>query len=120
MSRVDIAELARLREERGLTLGQIALRLGVSPGYLAYVCMEHGIQRPGRIFRPGGLPPGTVVKRAGHLVRPFSPAEDTYIQRRRLEGASTTTIGAELGRNQSSIRGRLLTLARYDELGVQR
>ena len=27
MSRVDIAELARLREERGLTLGQIAQRL---------------------------------------------------------------------------------------------
>ena len=120
MSPEAIAELARMREERGLTLGQIALRMGVSRGYISYVCMEHGIQRRGVEFRPGSLPPGTVVKRGGHVVRTFSPEEDDHIQRRRSEGASTITIGAELGRNQSSIRGRLLTLARYDELGVER
>lgn len=119
MSRVDIAELARLREERGLTLGQIAQRLGVSTGYISYVCMEHGIQRKGHAFKPGKVVPGTAVLRAGRLVRSFTADEDSHLQRRRKEGASIPAIGAELGRNQSSIRGRLLTLARYDELGVR-
>lgn len=53
--------------------------------------------------------------RHGAIVVPFTAPEDALAERLRIAGWSLSEIGAHLGRPTSSVRNRLVALARHAE-----
>lgn len=113
-SKVDVDELARLREDKGWTYARIAEHFGMSKGWVAWHCLVHGIEKPGARNRSGGTKPGTVEKRGKFLVRRYSEAEDAQLLALESKRLTYNAIARELGRKPNSVRGRLATLARRE------
>lgn len=107
-----------LREQgRSTAFIKRVLNIPLSPGAIEWQLMRAGVYPPGRI--PPGLYTRRYVTRQRHrTVRPFTPDEDRALLTLEREGKRVHEIAAALGRRSSSIRGRLLTLARYDALGL--
>lgn len=112
-STIDIERLADLREQRGWSVKRIAEAMGKSPGAISWQCLRHAIEPPQGTRLRSGAHPGMAVKRGNHVVRGFTPEEDTIIEQMSLDGATSSEIGRRLGRKPNSITGRLMTLARH-------
>ncbi|ACB80013.1 response regulator receiver protein [Methylorubrum populi BJ001] len=109
-SDLEKEEIVRLREE-GLSKSEIARRLGKSIGTVTHWCLTLGAEPP----RPTKLSPQRYATvRGGHPVRPFAPEEDRQLLEWAAESVSYSELGRRLNRAPSSIRYRLLTLARYE------
>lgn len=112
-TKIDIERLAYLREERGLTYGQISKVMGLSVGALSWQCLRHGIEHPSKVNRLR-TPAASTEVRGGHVVRRYSAEDDAQIQQWVMEGLSNSEIGRRLGRAPNSIANRLMTLARHE------
>lgn len=97
---IDIDALAAMRE-RGLSYGQISNKLGVNINTLQYYAYEHGLSSPSDHAR---------------VSKKFPPEVDAVILRLRMEGESISAIARFVHRPRTSVRSRLRTLARHDEL----
>jgi IS30 family transposase len=107
------AIIERMRA-KGKSYGQIGMRIGMSPGAISWYCLRYAIESPkGRT--KSAIKPGTISTRGNHVVRRFTPEEDRQIVEMRLAGASIKVIADTVGRATSSIFGRLMTLAAWDE-----
>jgi transposase-like protein len=105
-----IARACELRET-GKTVAQISRRLGMPPSTVDWHCIKRGAEPPK--IRQFNYTPRTFV-RNGSPVNPFTPEQDATILAMATAGDGHTKIGAALGRNPSSIRNRLLILARHE------
>lgn len=116
LSADEIDAIAELRERRGLSCKAIARRIGRPHGTVIGTCLRFGIDAP----NPRPLLPATHIKRpvfvrSGRPVRAFTPEEDAMLIAAAREGKDAREIGLALGRSPSSIRCRLMTLARREE-----
>lgn len=97
--------------EAGQTPGRIARRLGRHPSTVNYRLVSAGL-RPAK-----PQPHREPHTRGGRVVRPFLPAEDAFIQERRIAGDSWPKIAAAVecrfgwSRPKHSIGARLMQLA---------
>jgi hypothetical protein len=99
---IDIELIADMRG-RGKSRGQIANRLGITIRRVQYYCYEHGISSPSDFARPDRI---------------YPPELDAAILRLKAEGKTMCAIGRIVGKHRGSIRTRLRTLARRDELAL--
>ncbi len=105
-------EIVCLREG-GMSKSEIARRLGKSFGTIAHWCLMLGAEPP----TPYKLPQHrTAALRGGKPVRPFAPDEDQQLLEWAAQGISYSEIARRLDRAATSIRYRLLTLARHEGL----
>ena len=112
-TRDQIETAARMREE-GKTVGQIALKLGMSQQAVDWHCLREGADSPKtRKNIVGDIGP-MVVHRGGHVVRRITAEEDQKLLELEAQGMTKSQIGRALGRRPNSITARLLTLARRD------
>lgn len=104
-------ERAIAMRERGLGCDLIGKEFGVSGGAIRWRFLMLGVEPP----KPARLKPGgpTVMQRGDHLVRRFTDEEDKRLLELEAEGLNNTQIGRALGRKPNSVKGRLMTLARY-------
>lgn len=111
------AEISRLREEEGWTVRQIARRLRVTKGVVAWYCLVEGIEKAGGAVGRSRLKPGQTYLRGTQTVRCFTVAEDAMIERLALAGMNNCAIGRAMTppRAPTTVRGRLATLARAAE-----
>ncbi len=106
--------IAEFREQKGLSCAAIA-RLGdCSGGSVSWYCLTAGIMKPGAKLPPQRKP--IVAMRGGKPVRMFTAEEDARIESLDQQGVAHAAIARELQRKPNSIRGRLATLARRQEL----
>jgi AraC-like DNA-binding protein len=103
----DPAHIAELRE-KGWSYTRLAQKFGVSEGAIHYHCMAQGAVSPRT--SPGRKGPAEVVGSNGVRQRRFSEAEDAEILRLRGEGATISAIARSLGRANTSVRVRAMTL----------
>lgn len=116
----DFDTIADMRE-RGCTYDQIGEKIGCSGKAVSWHCLRLGIESPkSSLLRPNDYLNCPVKKRGAHLVRAFTPDEDAKLIALEARGLSDSAIGRELGRQPNSVRGRLMTLARYDERACAR
>lgn len=116
--RLSAAEDARIVElsERGLTGGQIALRLNRNPKTIVGALYRLGLRAP--VYRTYSQ------TRGGKVCRPFTPAEDAFIEAQAQTGIPSTWIvpalEKEFGHRRSSgtIRMRLQMIAARDEVAA--
>jgi DNA-binding CsgD family transcriptional regulator len=108
---IEIVE--RMRAE-GKSFGQIAKRIGMSKGAVSWYCLRHGIESP-RPRQSREAYSYSDYGRGGHTVRRFTSRDDARLLDMRKRGISVSEIARTLGRNTSSINGRLMTLAARDE-----
>ncbi|WP_339543485.1 hypothetical protein, partial [Pseudomonas sp. JAI120] len=52
--------------------------------------------------------------RGGHIVRPFSAADDALLLTLEAQGINIAEIARRISRKPNSVKGRLMTLARRD------
>jgi transposase-like protein len=113
MTSEQLAIVERMRA-KGKSYRQIARRMGMSPGAISWYCLRYAIEGPkGRI--KSRVKPGAISTRGNHVVRRFTPEEDQKIVEMRLSGMSINVIAGTMGRATSSILGRLMTLAAWEE-----
>jgi hypothetical protein len=104
--------------EAGETYEQISRHFAVrgirlSAKAISWQCIRLGADRPDA--KPTDLyARRQPMMRNGHLVRPFSEADDALLLELEAQGAPMPTIARRLGRRENSIRGRLYTLARHE------
>lgn len=116
----DQREQVCAMRERGLSLGQIARHFNMSAGAIGWVCLEHGAMHPRT--KPRLVPPllerEPIAPTGGRTVLRYTVAEDELILRMRASGATVSAIARALNprRGHSSVMGRLLTLARHQEM----
>lgn len=104
--------------ERGDRQRQIAQRFGVSVNAVHYHCVQRGVEPPAPPrLRPEFWRSGPIAMRNGRTVRAFTPAEDAKLVALRMQDLSYVAIGGALGRDPSSVRARLIALARREERG---
>lgn len=113
----QIDEMCRLRE-KGWGVDRIAEHFStggtpISPSCVSWQCMRAGADAPRRL-RGTCHQRTEPYSRGGHVVRPYSPADDAALRQLDMEGVPVSTIARQLGRRHNSIRGRLYTLARRD------
>ena len=87
--------------ERGLSYGQISNALGLNINTVQYYCYEHGIYGPNDFARDS---------------KKYPPEIDAMILKLRMEGVSVSAIARVVSRPRTSVRSRLRTLARHEEL----
>jgi DNA-directed RNA polymerase specialized sigma24 family protein len=97
---IDIATIENMRE-RGLSYGQISNALGININTVQYYCYEHGIYGPNDFARGS---------------KKYPPEIDALIMRLRINGESVSHIARIVGRPRTSVRSRLRTLARHEEM----
>jgi IS30 family transposase len=97
----------------GRSYGQIAQRLGKSPGAVSWICLRHGIESPVP-HGQRGMTRSRPFMRGDREVRPFSVEDDAQLLQLEACGTSTAEIARVLGRNPSAVTGRLMVLARRD------
>ncbi|WP_030540583.1 hypothetical protein [Sphingobium sp. DC-2] len=117
LSDEQLAEMAELRE-RGWGLTRIAEHFTdagtpVSRSTVNWQCLRLGADAPPRL-RGRQTAPSAPYWRGGRSCRPWTDAEDRQLLRLEASGVSATDMARRLGRANSSVRGRLLTLARRD------
>lgn len=117
LSDEQIELMCQLRE-KGWSIEWIAdhfTRQGtkVSANAINWQCMVHGADAPPHL-RGKHTQAAAPYSRNGHTVRPYSAEDDRLLLELARSGARRAEIAAKLGRAHSSIRGRLLTLARRD------
>jgi len=100
--------------EQGLTYNAVAARTGMSRGAVLYHCLKLGAesprdQGPSREYRGP-----TIVRRGGHVVKRFTPAEDRQLLALARDGVTPAVIARRLNRAPHSVTGRLMTLARRE------
>jgi DNA-directed RNA polymerase specialized sigma24 family protein len=97
---IDMSVIEDMRE-RGLSYGQISNALGLNINTVQYYCYEHGI------FGPDDFARGS---------KKYPPEIDALILQLRRDGESVSEIARIVHRPRTSVRSRLRTLARHDEL----
>ena len=97
---IDIADLEAMRM-CGLSYGQISQKLGLNINTVQYYCYEHGIAGPNDF---------------GRVSKKYPPEVDAVILRLRMEGETISQIARIVNRPRTSVRSRLRTLARHDEM----
>lgn len=107
------AELARLREDRAWSYGQLAQRFSVSRSTAMYHCLRLGAVSPRSRATTAG--PASVTGRDGRTQRRFSPDEDARLQSLASQGLSIERICRLMGRPRTSVRIRLLSLGLREE-----
>lgn len=117
LSPAQIDELVQLRE-RGWSYPRIkahfsAQGIQISVGAIGWQCLKEGADAPPGFWNEPAPRRSIPALRSGHLVRPFSEAEDEQLLAFEAQGLNYTEIGRRLGRKPNVIRGRLLTLARH-------
>lgn len=108
-------KIYHMRAELGMTHKAIADSLGLSKGGVYWFCMKEGIERYGLNCTRKHSNIKGIHNRKGVLVRGFTDEEDDKLLKLEAKGLGSYQIGKILGRNHSSIHGRLATLARRDE-----
>ncbi len=113
----QLAEMCELRE-RGKGIHAIAEHFNkqgipVTASTIDYQCMRLGADAPPRLRgkTPSRLP--SYVRKSGP-VRPYSVDDDRLLLELSKAGTRHVDICKALGRSTSSVRGRLLTLARRE------
>lgn len=106
--------------EEGYSLKWISNQLkcqgiSLSPSAVGWRCMVLGADLPPSKQRVSTHPPGSTYQRNGRTMRLYTPAEDAYLLELEAKGHTLTHIGRLLGRSKTSVRGRLVTLARNAE-----
>ena len=117
LSAAQLDEMAALRE-RGWGVTRIAEHLSgegkqVSASTVTWHCKRLGADAPPRL-RGRCFDLHASYRRGGRVVRPWTPADDERLLAMEAEGRSLSSIGRALGRANSSVRGRLFTLARRE------
>ncbi|CAD7336112.1 hypothetical protein FIM10_04180 [Sphingomonadales bacterium 56] len=117
LSDEQLAEMAELRE-RGWGLGRIAehfTKAGtpISKSSINWQCMRVGADAPPHL-RGHQRAPREIYWRNGTPCRPWTEADDRQLLELEMTGISVMEITRRLGRSNSSVRGRLLTLSRHD------
>lgn len=107
------AEIARLRE-KGVSKSAIARKMGKSIGTVTHWCLMLGAEPP-KEWMPSERPRIPFV-RDGRSVVPFTDEEDVKMQEWASDGVRYVEIARRLNRARTSVRYRLLTLARHDGL----
>ena len=97
---IDMADLEAMRE-RGLSYGQISQKTGLNINTVQYWCYEHGIIGPNDFVR---------------MSKRYPPEIDAMILRLRMKGESVSKIARIICKPRTSVRSRLRTLARHQEL----
>lgn len=113
----QIEQLVAWRE-RGKSYRFIAGQLGVSDSAVHYQCLKHGAISPCQRGRHPNGGPASFVAGNGRTQRRFSPDEDRQLVDLEMEGLSYTAIARKLGRPNTSVRIRLMTLAMHDEIAA--
>lgn len=103
--------------ERGRTLRWISKQLAsrgftLSTGAIEWRCLVSGSDLPHGRRRQSSHVPGATYMRNGRLVRYYTAEEDALLLKLAGERRSLTQIGSALGRSKTSVRGRLVILAR--------
>ena len=111
-----IDRVAEMRE-RGLSYGQIALKTGMRDSSVAWHCLRLGIVSP-RVLPIRDFEGQTEV-RGNHVVRRFTREEDERLLELEAAGQRICDIAKDLKRPRNSVQGRLMTLARRDEIAAQ-
>ncbi|WJY18701.1 hypothetical protein QQS45_00150 [Alteriqipengyuania flavescens] len=122
ISEDQVRELAELREQ-GWSYQRLADRFGLSPAGVHYHCLKEGALSPGQLCgRPTGSTNGRSFGGKGFNgpVRYFSKQEDRELVRRREDGQSISRIAREMDRAKTSVRVRLLTIAREQAIREER
>lgn len=102
------------RREAGWSCPRIGRRIGIHAETVAWHCLAMGVLKAGR---PRAVRSSTrVVLRNGRAVRPFLPEDDSRLLALEAEGLSVAELSRRLGRQTSSVRNRLMTLAIRDEV----
>ena len=105
----SIIKACELREG-GLSVGQISVRMGIPRSTIEWHCIKAGAEPP-RIQQQH-YNPRPLRYRHGLPVRMFSEAEDLQLSGLEAAGMRLCDMAAKLGRHPSSIRNRLMLLAR--------
>lgn len=114
LSPAQIDTICRLREERNLTHGQIALIVGCSVQQSRWHCRERGAFGPRDLarYRDGRKPWVTPTTRGGRTIVPFTDEEDERLLAMARAGRNFSAIGRAFGRNPVSIRTHVQILER--------
>ncbi|BBF70222.1 hypothetical protein SBA_ch1_24220 [Sphingomonas bisphenolicum] len=117
LSDQQLDEMAALRE-RGWSIDRIAeyftaAGTPISASSINWQCMRVGADAPPRL-RGKHTRPGAPYVRYGFTVRPWTDEDDALLVELEVAGKKMREICRRLGRANSSVRGRLLTLARRD------
>ncbi|EPR09896.1 hypothetical protein M527_07165 [Sphingobium indicum IP26] len=117
LSDEQLAEMADLRE-RGWGIGRIAAHFTsggtpISADAINWQCMRLGADAPPHL-RGKHTQPSAPYRRDGNTCRPWSADEDKRLLDLEGKGTKINQIARQIGRANSSVRGRLLTLARRD------
>lgn len=117
LSPEQLNRMADLRE-KGWSTERISRCLAsegteISASAIAWQCLRMGADLPPerRKTAPASRQP---CLRAGRVVRPYTAEEDTLLRVLDLQGFKVAVIAQRMGRNKSSIVGRLVTLVRHD------
>jgi DNA-binding CsgD family transcriptional regulator len=102
------------RREAGWSTNRIAIRLGVSPGSVAWHCLQMAVDPPNARPIDKTIKGPLVCSRNGMPVRRFTPEDDEKLLALSVAGKSNTEVARALNRRSNSIRGRLMTLARHE------
>ncbi|RUN77292.1 hypothetical protein [Sphingomonas sp. TF3] len=113
----QIDEMARLRE-RGWSSERIAAHFGeqgvsISANAINWQCLRVGADAPLK-FQGRCTQPTEPYNRGGHIVRPFSAADDALLLTLEAQGINIAEIARRISRKPNSVKGRLMTLARRD------
>ena len=106
-------ELALYMREHGQGVERIARDTGLTRGQVSYLCLKHGAIAPQQVHRNVKR---VTAMRNGHVVRPFTEEEDKKLLEMEAAGMGIAAMSKALGRRHNSCHGRLMTLARQDEL----
>ena len=119
---IDVDALVELREVRGWSYPRIADRLGAHRSSIYWWCLKLGLEAPEKIRAARSkrlvIGPAVCTRSDGRVIRRFTPEEDARILALEAEGLSCVEIARELGRERTSVVGRVLTLARREERGL--
>lgn len=117
LSDSQLDEMAELRE-RGWAARRIVAHfrnrgVTVSVSTINWQCLRLGADLPQRLRGRQGQPKSAYI-RSGHTVRPWSQDDDRQLLDMAQSGVRHSEISRRLRRCNSSVRGRLLILARME------
>lgn len=117
LSDEQLDELAALRE-RGWSANRIAAHFAsqgapISRSTVHYHCKRIGADVPQRLqYKTFDL--RAPYWRGGRQILPWTAEDDSVLLKHERRGIAINAIARQLGRQESSVRGRLLTLARRE------
>lgn len=111
----QIEEMIAMREA-GRSYKVIAGQLGVSKGAIHYQCLKHNAISPRQRDFARGAEQRQRYSAPASGNRYFTAEEDARLLALRKSGMTIPAIGRALGRANTSVRIRLLTLAQHDEI----